>query len=193
MWSMAQRPQTTVQVLRPDTVAETGRPRTQSSFTRQQTGVQLTRPQTGTAVVYPATTVEAVHPVTTVETIHPQTNVEVIHPQTVDFTPGVGPGQAGQKGGKSAVTSSAKATTSMSDFTPKQAKDFAAAQKAAPIGGGENKLGNDTDAAEKDAANKASSLGKQSNQNIDIDPKASNLAGLNKAVEQQVNEKKKKK
>jgi len=215
LWSAA-RPQTAVEVARPQTAVEVNRPQTleplqrpvttveinrpvtQSSAVRGQTTVQTAHPQTTVEINHPATTLEVLHPATTVEVVHPQTAVEVVHPQTVDFSAGEEPGNrafnAGQKVGKSGAVSSAQAATSMSNFTPKQAKDFAALQKAAPVGGGDNKLGNETNVAEKDAANKASLLGKQSNQNIDVDPNAklSNLAGLNKAVEKQVNEKKKK-
>ncbi len=213
-WSAAQKPQTTAEVLRPSTSVEINRPQTAASTQRPATMVEMNRPATQTGAAYaqtsveinrpqtlpsafrPTTDVEVIYPATTVEVIHPQTTVEVLHPQTPGFVAGsVAENTAvnsAQKGGKSAAVTSAQAATSMSNFTPKQAKDFTAAQKAAPLGGGENKLGNETNVAEKDAANKASLLGKQSNQNIDVNPKLTNLGGLGKAVEQKVNEKKKK-
>ena len=203
VWSVARpqtgaemrRPATTVEVNRPQTLSSAGHPVTQTGVVRGQTNVSALHPQTGSGAVYPVTTVEVTHPVTTVEVIHPQTNVEVNHPQTPEFVAAQDAAlSAGQKGGKNAAVTSAQAATSMSNFTPKQAKDFTAAQKAAPLGGGENKLGNETNVAEKDAANKASLLGKQGNQNMDVDPnlKTGNLASLGSAVEKKVEEKKKK-
>lgn len=213
VWSAAQRPQTDVETrrpgtsvsvnrpqtltgaVRPATTAEINHPVTQTGAVRAQTNASAQRPQTTAGAVYPVTTVAASHPETTVEVIHPQTNVEVIHPQTPEFLEVPFGASAGQKGGKSVAATSAQATTSMSNFTPKQAKDFTAAQKAAPLGGGDNNLGNDTNVAEKDAANKASMLGKQNNQNMDVDPnlKTGNLAAIGAAVEKKVEEKKKKK
>lgn len=180
-WSTAQKPQTAVGVVRPSTSVEINRPTTQTSVTHAQTTVSVTRPQTVLNVTEPTTNVDVIHPTTT---------VEVIHPQTPEFSAAQVGANAGPNGGKKTATS-AQASTSMSGFKPKQAKDFTVAQKAAPVGGGENKLGNDTNAAEKDAANKASLLSKQSNQNIDVNPKLSNLGSLGKAVEQKVEEKKK--
>ena len=191
------RPSTTVQTARPFTSAELNRPTTQTGAVRAQTTASANRPQTDNGLARPATNVEVIPPATTVEVVHPQTTVEVLHPQTPGFVAGTSAesitGHSAQKGGKGVALSSAQAT-SMSDFKPKQAKDFTAAQKAAPIGGGENKLGNETNMAEKDAANKASLLGKQNNQNMDIDPniKTTNLSGLGKSIEKQLNEKKKK-
>ncbi len=189
------RPQTLTGAERPDTTAEINRPTTQTGAVRAQTTVSTQRPQTEASAVYPATTVETVKPMTTVEVMRPQTTVELSRPQTAEFSVAQSGSVAGQKGGKSAAVTSAQATTSMSNFTPKQAKDFSSAQKAAPLGGGENKLGNETNAAEKDAANKASMLGKQSNQNMDVDPnlKTGNLAALGASVEKKVEETKKKK
>lgn len=191
-WSAAQKPQTAVEMLRPTTTVETGRPLTQPSFIRAQTDAQVIRPQTEVNATQPMTSVDVIRPATTVKVIHPQTTVEMLHPQTPGFVAAQEDVSAGPKGGKSSGVTSAQAATSMSNFTPKQAKDFASAQKAAPLGGGENKLGNETNAAEKDAANKASLLGKQSNQNMDVNPKLSNLGGLGKSVEQKVEDKKKK-
>ena len=189
------RPQTVTGAVRPNTTAEINRPATQTGAMRAQTGASAQRPQTAAGAVYPATTVQTVKPVTTVETIRPQTTVELSRPQTAEFSAAQGGAVAGQKGGKSASVTSVQATTSMSNFTPKQAKDFTSAQKAAPLGGGDNKLGNDTNAAEKDAANKSSMLGKQSNQNMDVDPnlKTGNLSALGSALEKKVEGKKKKK
>ena len=198
-WSVAQKPQTTVEVLRPVSV-ETNRPQTVSSAARPTTTAELNRPVTQTGAAYAQTTVQMQRPqttvftnpaATTVEVIRPATTAEVIHPQTPEFSSVNGADNAAQKGGKNLAGTSARAATSMSDFKAKQAKDFTAGQKAFPTGGGENKLGNDTNVAEKDAANKASLLSKQGNQNMDVDPKLSNLGGLGKAVEKKVEEKKK--
>ena len=211
MWSMAQRPQTTAEALRSSTSVEINRPQTAPSTQRPITTLEMNRPTTQTGAAYAQTSVkinrpqtlpdasrlmtdvEVVHPATTVEVIHPQTTVEVLHPQTPGFLADTSventAASPAKRGSKSLTT--AQAATSMSNFKPKQAKDFAAQPKAAPIGGGENKLGNETNVAEKDAANKASLLGKQSNQNMDVNPKQTNLGGLGKAVEQKVEEKKK--
>ncbi len=179
-----QRPQTDVQVVRPVS-ANAQHPATQVEVVRPQTQVEVSHLQTTTQVMHPATTVEVVHPTTQVEVVHPQTTVEVIHPQTPSFVQegdeDVSAGKPGaKKGGK--TISSAKATTSMSDYKPKQAKDFKTAQKAAPLGGGDLKLGNSTDQAAKDAAAKASLLGSQNNQNMDVDPKRNKMGGLDKVV-----------
>ena len=191
----ANRPQTFAEAVRPATTAEINRPVTQTGAARAQMSASAQRPQTAASAVYPSTTVETIKPATTVETIRPQTTVEFSRPQTPEFSAAQDGAVAGQKGGKSAAVTSAQAATSMSNFTPKQAKDFAAMQKAAPLGGGENKLGNDTNAAEKDAANKSSLLGKQSNQNMDVNPnlKQGNLAAIGSAVDKKVEGKKKKK
>jgi len=208
VWSMAQRPQTGAAALRPGTVAQVQKPQTLSGAVQPGTEVSANRPATQAGALRPATQAEAVRAQTTVQTLHPQTTAEVqrpqtdvqvlhpqtqadvLHPQTAEFSAANQPGLAG----KSAASSSAKGGTSMSNFSPKQAKDFASAQKAAKLGGGENKLGNDTNAAEKDAANKASLLGKQNNQNLDVDPnlKRSNVAAVGSAVEKKVDKKTKK-
>lgn len=179
-----QRPQTDVQVVRPVS-SGVQHLTTQVQVVRPQTQVEISHPQTTTQVTHPTTTVEVVHPTTQVEVVHPQTTVEVIHPQT----PGVGvqeddkAGTSGKpdtkKGGKTVPTVKA---TSMSDYTPKQAKDFKTAQKAAALGGGDLKLGNSTDQAAKDAAAKASLLGSQNNQNMDVNPKQNKVSGLDKVV-----------
>ncbi len=184
-----QKPQTLSGAVRPGTTVEMNRPVTQTGAVRAQTTVQTLRLQTTAAPLYPSTTVQVIYPTTTVEVIHPQTTVEVIHPQTPALAAGQAEVAAGQSGGKNTALPSAQAATSMSNFTPKQAKNFAAMQKAAQIGGGENKLGNATNVAEKDAANKASLLGKQ-DQNIDV--KMSNLGALGSSVEKKVEEKAKK-
>lgn len=181
-WSVAQKPQTTVPTLRPVTTVETSHPATQTPLDRPQTGTEFTRPQTVVTVIHPATTVEV---------LHPQTTAEVNHPQTLEISSGTEATSAGSFSSKKGGKSAALPATSMSDFKPKQAKDFAVLQKAAPVGGGENKLGNDTNSAAKDAANKASLLGRQSNQNIEVDPKKTNLNGLDKALQQKASKKKK--
>ena len=195
MWSTA-RPQTATEVARPSTSVEVTHPQTRVPFVRPGTSVAVTHPVAQVQVLHPQTTVSVIHPVTTVEVTHPQTTVEVFHPQTTEFSStskaNSSTANAMEKGKKGVAGTSAKAPTSMSDFKPKQAKDFTAGQKAAPMGGGDNKLGNETNVSEKDAANKSSLLGKQSNQNIDVDPKLTNLGGLGKSVEKKVEEKTKK-
>ena len=208
VWSAAQKPQTTAGAVRPTTAAvanhpqttvQTVRPVTQSAANYPQTNVTVNRPQMTVTAVHPSTTVEVIHPLTAVEVVHPQTTVEVIHPQTMGNMYGQEGAAVNQfsansskpAGGGKGLASS-QVPTSMSGFTPKQAKDFTS-QKAAPIGGGENKLGNETNTAEKDAANKSSALGLQSNQNMNIEPNAKlgNLQSLGKAVEKKVEDKKK--
>ena len=73
----------------------------------------------------------------------------------------------------------------------KQAKNFSAPvpEKTSALGGGSNNLGNDTNQAEKDNANKSSLLGKQKeSQNLEIDPKQTKLQGLDQKVAEKAKE-----
>lgn len=176
------RRMTDAAVQRPQTPVGVQRPVTQTSVVRPATQAQVMQPQTTVQVVHPQTTAVVLHPKTTVEVVHPQTTVAVFHPQTATLEQRqVSAHNSVQAGGKKAAVPSAKAATSMSGFTPKQAKNFDS-QKAAPIGGGDNKLGNDTDQAAKDAAAKASLLGAQNNQNMDVDLKQNKLGGVDKLI-----------
>ena len=84
-----------------------------------------------------------------------------------------------------------------SDFKPMQAKSFTskpADDKAAQVGGGSMDLGNTTDETEKDNATKASALGGQKTmQNIELDPKKTNIQGLEKLITDRAKEQEKKK
>ncbi len=189
------RPSTVAQTFHPTTVTEVVHPATQVVVTRPQTSVQVTRPSTQVNVNHPQTTVEVFHPQTTVQVFHPQTTVSVFHPQTT-----IEEDEGGRGSGSFSTTSkkgsSSQVTTSMSDFKPKQAKNFSAPipEKAAPLGGGSNDLGNDTNQAEKDNVNKSSMLGKQKEaQNLEIDPKQTKLQGLEQKVEEKAKEAQKKK
>ena len=183
----ATRPTTEVSVLRPATTVSVHRPVTQDVATHPATTVQINRPTTDVLVNHPATTAQAIHPQTTVEVLRPQTTVEVVHPQTPldsEMSPAVSAAPstaAGERGG-----SSTRTATSMSGYQPKPAKDFTAPAKAAPLGGGDNKLGNVTNEVEKDAANKESLMGKQTNQDMTIDPSKTNLSGFDKIIEQKM-------
>ncbi len=190
------RPSTDRQVYHPATGVEVSHPSTQVAVTRPQTNVQVTHPSTQAKVLQPQTTVEVSHPQTTVQVVHPQTTVSVFHPQTIENQENAATDQmqtynSASSGGRQAGPSS-QVTTSMSDFKPKQAKNFSATpvpEKAAPLGGGSNDLGNDTNQAEKDNVNKSSMLGKQKEaQNLAIDPKQTNIQGLEQKVEEKAKE-----
>lgn len=189
------RPTTSVTVVRPltkvdavhlVTSVEVFHPTTQTEVFHPQTNVQTFHPTTQVQVNHPQTSVEVFHPQTTVEVFHPQTTVEVFHPQTPEIVNGDDKttGSEPQKGGKTGASS--QATTSMSDFKPMQAKNLSAkppTDKAAPTGGGDMNLGNVTNEAEKDNANKSSLLGAQkSAENIEVDPKQNKLDGLEKLL-----------
>lgn len=175
----AGRVQTTAQVFRPVTQSGATRPTTQP-VKHAQTTVEVTRPQTTVQVNRPATQ-EINHPVTTVEVIHPQTTVEVVRPQTISLAEGAPVSGNAQQGGKNRAVAQT-AATSMSDYKPKPAKDFTAA-KAAPMGGSSMNLGNsNANQAAKDAAAKASLLGSQNNQTMNVDPKQNKLGGVDKLV-----------
>ena len=178
-------PSTKVEVFHPATSVEVFHPTTQNEVFHPQTNVQTFHPTTQVQVAHPQTNVEVFHPQTTVEVFHPQTTVEVFHPQTLDVV-NTNENAAGstQKGGK--MGSSSQVATSMSDFKPMQAKNLSAnspMDKAAPMGGGSKDLGNTTNEAEKDNANKNSLLGAQkSAENIEVDPKQNKLDGLEKLL-----------
>lgn len=191
------RPNTSVTVVRPFTTVETThavtsvgvvKPATQVQVIHPQTNVGVNHPTTQVEVLHPQTQVNVIHPQTTVEVIRPRTTVEMLRPQTLEVTAeGAtenGPSWKGGSGGFSSKTS-----TSMSNFKPMQAKDLSAKpstmEKAAPLlGGGDVKLGNDTNVTEKDNANKSSLLGaQQSAQDLDVDPKQNTkLDGLEKLL-----------
>lgn len=179
------RPQTNVSVFRSTSNVEVRHPQTQGPVFHPQTTVDVQHPTTQAVVFHPTTQVEVSHPTTTVTVVHPQTSVAVFHPQTQETQAAAGEGAASDKqaGGKRG-SSSAQASTSMSDFKPKQAKNFTASapDKAAPMGGGNMDLGNTTNQAEKDSANKSSLLGAQNNQDMQIDPKQTQLKGLEKLL-----------
>lgn len=185
-------PQTEVAVFHPVTTGKSARTDTRVTVFHPQTNVSLTHPTTQTDVFHPTTQVAVQHPTTTVEVFHPQTEVAVFHPQTPEVGGTEDPSSAAapQKGGKSG--SSSQVTTSMSDFKPMQAKNFSAPEKAAPTGGGDLNLGNATNQTEKDNANKSSLLGAQNNQDMQVDPKQTQLKGLEKLLTDRakVNEKK---
>lgn len=183
-------PETKIGVERPTTSGETFHPTTQTTVFRARTEVQVAHPITQVAAFQPQTTVSVIRPHTEVEVFHPQTTVEVFHPQT--------PGEVGgqsvsytrtmtrwQNGGNQKSVSS-QITTSMNDFKPMQAKDFSSkpsADKAFEMGKGSMELGNTTNAAEKDNANKSSLLGEQKKtQDLEVDPKQTKLGGLSKLL-----------
>lgn len=175
-----EHPQTTVQVQRPVTQSGVLRPTTQVQVNRPTTSATVNHPQTTAAVVHPTTQGGKNHPDTTVQVIHPQTTVEVARPQTPTLEE-IQAAQANATAGGKTVAS--KAPTSMSNYQPKQAKHFAAETKAAPTGGGSMNLGNsNADQAAKDAAAKASLLGSQNNQNMDVNPNQNKLGGIDKLV-----------
>ncbi len=189
------RPNTSVTVVRPFTTVETShastavtvvKPATQVQVIHPQTNVGVTHPTTQVEVLRPQTQVNVIHPQTTVEVLHPQTTVEMFRPQTLDVTAeGATENGLSWKGGSGGFSS--KTSTSMSNFKPIQAKDLSAKpstmEKAAPLGGGDVKLGNDTNVTEKDNANKSSLLGaQQSAQDLDVDPKQNKLDGLEKLL-----------
>ena len=190
--SVDRRPISTQETVRPQTQVAVFQPRTLVSVNQPQTQVTVVYPQTRVTVAHPTTQVvefhattppgEVVHPITTVSVIHPQTTGAVFHPQTQEEVVSTQPATGAMTGGKSLSRSTA--TTSMSDFKPKQAKNFSApvADKAAATGGESLNLGNTTNQAEKDNANKSSQLGLQNNQNMEIDPKQTQLKGLEKAL-----------
>jgi len=187
-------PSTSVTVVRPFTAVETTHAVTSVGVVKPATQVQVIHPQTQVGVNHPTTQVELLHPQTQVNVIHPQTTVEVIHPrttvemlrpQTLEVTD-----EGATENGSSWKGSgfSSKTATSMSNFKPMQAKDLSAKpptmEKATPLGGGDVKLGNDTNVTEKDNANKSSLLGaQQSAQDMDVDPKQNTkLDGLEKLL-----------
>ena len=142
------------------------------------TTVQTNRPQTSVSANYPQTTVEVFHPQTALETFHPQTPV---------FEAEMGKksnGSAAQA--KADAPSSAKGSTSMSDFKPKPAKDFTQEMPKAPnMGGGSLALGNDiADQAEKDAiaANRMRTDQQKSIGEADLKEKSNALSGLDKML-----------
>ena len=174
-----QRPQTGVVVDRP-TTPSTVRPQTTVEVNRPVT-VSAERPQTTVSAIYPQTTVEVLHPQTTVEVFHPQSPGEKSAPQTGQprtFSPHAG-------GEDLASVPSSQATTSMSDFTPKPAKDFTKPESKAPeMGGGSLALGNDT-AGESSKDSIASShlrAGQQESLQADIKDNPNALAGLEKML-----------
>ena len=174
-------PATTAPVEHPQTTVQVQRPVTQGGVMHPTTPVSVNRPTTNVVVAHPQTTVAVVPPTTQEGITHPSTTVQVTHPQT----PTLEEIQAAQAnvttGGKTVAAS--KAPTSMSKYQPKQAKNFAPATKAAPVGGGSMNLGNsNADQAAKDAAAKASLLGSQNNQNMDVNPKQNKLGGIDKLV-----------
>ena len=174
-------PATTAPVEHPQTTVQVQRPVTQGGVMHPTTPVSVNRPTTNVVVAHPQTTVAVVPPTTQEGITHPSTTVQVTHPQT----PTLEEIQAAQAnvttGGKTVAAS--KAPTSMSNYQPKQAKNFAPATKAAPVGGGSMNLGNsNADQAAKDAAAKASLLGSQNNQNMDVNPKQNKLGGIDKLV-----------
>ena len=179
-WVMAKTPQTALPVGRPTTATAVQRPQTSVAVMRPVTQTNAMHPTTNVQAAQPQTTVQVVRPQTTVAAVHPQTTVLVFHPQTSSaMQADANQAPAKKVGGKS--VSSSQALTSMSDFSPKPAKNFTA-DKAATLGGGSMNLGNSTDQAAKDAAAKASLLGAQNNQNIDVDLKQNKLSGVDKLV-----------
>ncbi len=177
----------------PKTTTEVVHPTTRVTVTRPQTNVQMLRPSTQVNVRHPQTAVEVIHPQTTVEVVNPQTNVTVFHPQTPsNDAEEMGERRSGSfnsANGKKGTSS--QVATSMSDFQAKQAKNFSAPvpEKTSALGGGSNNLGNDTNQAEKDNANKSSLLGKQKEaQSLEIDPKQTKLQGLDQKVAEKAKE-----
>ena len=180
---ITERAQTTVSVFRP-TTGGTQRPQTSVQVTRPETA-QITRPQTSVSAVYPQTTVEVLHPQTTVEVLRPQTTVEVFRPQTPVFAGEGNTPAAPGKTEKTEKTTSAQATTSMSDFKPKPAKDLKPELKAPDMGGGSLSLGNDTaEQAAKDAmaANNIRSGQRENVESADLKNNAAALSGLDKML-----------
>ncbi len=178
-----QRPQTTTQTQHPVTQTRVTRPTTQGQVSRPVTSVAVSHPQTTVQVLHPTTQVAVNQPATTVEVVHPQTTMQVNRPQTPTLEEIQAAGQAtsAKVGGKK--TASSQASTSMSNFTPKQARDLTATTKAASAGGGSMNLGNtNADQAAKDVAAKASLLGSQNNQNMDVNPNQNKLGGIDKLV-----------
>ena len=181
------RPVTSVTVTHPQTKAVVAHPKTGSvATTHPPTTVVVQYPVTMQAVSHPQTQAEVVPPVTTVAVVHPQTTVEVVHPTTTVLVTHPGMSEWGEnsvtagKGNKSAATS-------MSGFQPKQAKDLKAGSKrAAPVGGGTLKLGNETDEASKDSAAKSSSMRSEQSKPMTVDPtrQTANLGSLDKHVSQ---------
>ena len=172
-------------MVHPSTSVAVFHPQTAGEIYRSSTTVETFRPTTQTGTFHPQTEVTTFHPQTTVEVYHPQTTVTVFHPQTPQesFSQGV----ANVGGENRNFSSSSRVQTSMSDFKPMQAKDFSAVkqpeEKAAALGGGSLNLGNEVNVAEKDNANKSSLLGAQKEtQSVDIDPKKTNLDGLEKLL-----------
>lgn len=187
------RPSTDTQMYHPKTTTEAVHPTTQVNVIRPQTNVQVQHPSTQVNVIHPQTTVEVFHPQTSAQVVHPRTNVTVFHPQTPfnDAEDMGGKTSGGFSNTKGKMGSSSQVTTSMSDFQPKQAKNFSAPvpEKAFALGGGSNNLGNDTNQAEKDNANKSSLLGKQKEaQSLEIDPKQTKLQGLDQKVAEKAKE-----
>lgn len=190
--------QTPQPVFHPVTSVTVSHPTTNTAVFHSATTTSVSRPTTQTAVFHPVTQTSVVHPVTDVVVTHSQTTVDVFHPQTQTevFHPTTGDAPsvsaASDRAGKTFGTygssmggksvSSSQVTTTMSDFKPKQAKDFTANKKAAPTGGDSLALGNETNQSEKDQANKSGLLTAQSNQKLDVDPKQNKVEGLEKLV-----------
>ena len=181
--------QTSQPVFHPVTSVAVSHPTTNTSVFHPETTTSVSRPTTQTTVFHPVTQTVVVHPVTDVVVTHPQTTVDVFHPVTDDApSTSAATDRAGKTfgtygtsvGGKS--VSSSQVTTTMSDFKPKQAKNFTANEKAAPTGGDSLALGNETNQSEKDQANKSGLLTAQSNQKLDVDPKQNKVEGLEKLV-----------
>lgn len=180
--AVTERAQTTVSVFRP-TTGVIQRPETSVQVNHPETD-QISRPQTSVSAVYPQTTVEVLHPQTTVEVLRPQTTVEVLRPQTPAFG-GDSPAAPAVVPAKAEKTTSAQATTSMSDFKPKPAKDLKPEPKAPDMGGGSLALGNDT--AEQSAKDAMAASNVRSGQRESVesaDPKnnPAALAGLEKML-----------
>ncbi len=178
----AQYPQTSVAAQYPRTSVEVTHPSTaQTAY--PHTSVSVTHPQTSVSAQYPQTTASAQYPQTTVSAQYPATEVVVLHPQTegVKSAPQVQKGRVFSQQGNT-VPSSQSATT-MSDFTPKVAKDFTAEKPQ--FGGGSLQLGNDTaDEAAKNAL-AASRMRIESQESLEkFDPKQNPnaLSGLEKMV-----------
>ena len=185
---VTERAQTTTSAVRPQTSATVAHPTTLQSF-RPQTTVQVNYPSTTVSASYPPTTVSAVYPQTTVEVIHPQTTVEVFHPQTPGAKNAPQLGQpriySQQGGGEDVAGPSTEKPTSMSDFTPKPAKDFTKPEPKAPeFGGSSLALGNDTAGESAKDAMAASQVrsGQKESLETDLKDNTNALAGLEKML-----------
>ena len=142
VWS--QPPTTQVTVSRPTTSVKVSRPTTSVSVSRPTTFVQVNRPTTSVSVSHPTTSVKVFRPATDVEVSRPGEK-----PVSVEIK------GAGDTAKTPAAPTSSQAKTSMSDYTPPQAKDFKAPSAASKLGGGDSGLGNQINESEKDASAKA--------------------------------------